>query len=163
MHHELYIRTSGVDHDIGNFAIKGIAQATELLQPLARIGSLQQRPVLVVTRALQNILHAGAQVHHRAACIQVGSVLRIENRPAAGSQHDALLRRQVANHFRFPPAETFLPFDFKNPRNRCTGTRFDLMVGINETLVQFLGQSASDSGFAGAHQADEKNIFGSHF
>jgi len=158
LHQQLYVRTAGVDDDVGYFLVQWFARAREFFQRLAGIAALQQGPVLVVAGALQNAADARAQVDHRTARLEIGATLGIENRAAAGRKDDVVLRRQVADDLSFALAKTLFPLDFKDQGNGRAGTRFDFMIGINETLVQPLCQRAADRCFAGAHQADQKNI-----
>ncbi|EEF27202.1 conserved hypothetical protein [Ricinus communis] len=120
----------------------------------ARIGRLQQRPVLVVRGALQDAVDAGAQVDHRAARLQQRAAVGVEDGAAAGGQHQAVLAAQLADDVGLAAAEAGLAFDFKDPRDRGAGARLDFVIGINKLQSQLAGQDAADGGFSCPHQAD---------
>jgi hypothetical protein len=55
LNHRLYVRPAGVDDEVGDLAVQRIAFRPELLEFAARVGGLQQRAVLVMRGALQDI------------------------------------------------------------------------------------------------------------
>ena len=90
--------------------------------------------------------------------LELRAAVGIEHGAAAGGQHDAALRGEVADDVRFAPAEARLAFDFEDPRDRGAGAGFDLMVGIDEALAQLARKQPADGGLARPHQADEDDV-----
>lgn len=58
---------TGIDGDMRNFPVERIANFEQFVQPRSRIGGLQKRAILVVSRAVEKILDAGAKVDDRAS------------------------------------------------------------------------------------------------
>ena len=156
--HRLYVRTASIDDYVGHFQVLRLALRGQVFQHLARIGRLQQRAVLVMAGAREDIAHAGAQVDHRAALFQKSAAFGIHHGAAAGGHDQALLGAQVTNHLGFAPAKARFSLDLEDPRDRRPGTGFDLMVGIDKAQAQLAGQDAPDRGFACAHEADKEDV-----
>eukprot|EP01022_Parablepharisma_sp_SALTPOND_P033114 TRINITY_DN881_c1_g1_i23.p1 TRINITY_DN881_c1_g1~~TRINITY_DN881_c1_g1_i23.p1 ORF type:complete len:1292 (+),score=465.19 TRINITY_DN881_c1_g1_i23:16524-20399(+) len=157
LYQELHVGPIGLDHEVGHVTVQRVALAREFFQLAARVGGLQQRAVLVAPGALEDLVDTGAQVDDGAALLEVFAILGAQDGAAAGGQHDVGLGRELADDLGFAAAEILLALDLEDHRDGRAGTRFDLVVRIDETLVELLGQGPAYGGLAGSHQADEED------
>ena len=148
----------GVHGEVRRLAVQRVPLRMQGLQARQRVLHLQQGALAVMLDPLVDLLRRRAQVDHLRVRPQGLAVGLAQHHAATGGQHDALLRGEVANHVRFALAKAGLAFDFKNQGNGRAGTRLDLMISIDKTLVQSFGQCATYRGLARAHQADKENI-----
>ena len=150
----MYVRTTGFNNDVGDVAVQGLARARQLFQSLARIGSLQQGTVLVVTGAVQDAADAGAQIDDRATRLQESAALRAEDRPAAGGHDDAAIGGQVANDFLLATTKALFALDLENQWNRGAGTGLNLVIGVKKGAIKSFRQRATDRCLTRTHQTD---------
>jgi len=66
---------AGVDGDVRNFAVERIAHFIQFIEPGAGVCSLQKRPILVVSRAIDQVLHARPQIDDGAPASKLVPVL----------------------------------------------------------------------------------------
>ena len=154
-HHRVAIRFDDVMRDL---AIERIAQRVEIDQARPRIGGLQHRPVATAAQALPEHLGPGVQVEHRAAFPQPRARSRTHHGTATRRQHDAGQLRELGDDRLFTIAEAGLALDLEDRRDADAQPRFELVVGVDETLVESLGERPPERGLSRAHQPDQKQI-----
>ncbi|MNR20729.1 hypothetical protein D3C85_1375860 [compost metagenome] len=148
----------GVDGQVGHFAIQRIALGKQFFQLGARIAGLQQRAALVVQGAGQNVVDLGAQIDHGAVAAQCQPVFRCQNGATPGGQHDVVHRAQFGNGVALPLAKALLTFDVEDGGDANTGAFFDFVIRVEKLFAGVAGKGAANRGFAGTHQADQKDI-----
>ena len=121
---------------------------------------MQQRPVFIVARALQQHFRLGMKVNHCAAPAQAAAVFLPRYRAAAGSQHDARQGGHLVDNGGFAQSEPLFAFHFENGGYRYAGAFANDLIAVVKRPLQLLGQLPSQGGFARPHQADEKDIMG---
>jgi len=77
------------------------------------------------------------------------AVCRIEDRAAAGGQHDAGLQGQVVDDGAFARPEARLTLEFEDQRYVRPGALFDFAVAVEEVAFEQTRELASDGGLAG--------------
>jgi hypothetical protein len=150
---------------VGDFPVQWFTRFHQANQTSARIiDILQQRPLLVATRAFNLLTYGSHQVYHDTALAQVLAILFGEHGAASGGQYYVIHRTQFLDHIAFPLAKAFFTLDIENPCDVGTCPFLDYLVGVEEILVQLFGQQPPNRGFAGAHWTDEKYVveFGCH-
>ena len=75
---------------------------------------LQQRPVFVVTGALDDAGHRGAQIDDDTPLTQKCPAFSIQDGTATGGKHNSLLRRKVGDHVRLALTKAVLAFDLED-------------------------------------------------
>lgn len=154
----LHALLAGMDDDMGGLGIQRIAQIMQFLQFGARVLRLQQGAVVVVTSPLPQIMHTAFQIDDRPMLFHRRAVLRVEHGTSAGRQDDVVILQQVMDHTALARPKASFPFDIEDMRDRHAGTALNLLVTIDESLIELLGQQLADRGLAGPHHADEDDI-----
>ena len=92
----LHALLAGVDHEVGDFPVERIALRVELLEPRQRVGGGEQRAVAIVAHALLEMRRAARAGRQPCRARRAAAVLLGEHRAAAGAEHDAVERAQLA-------------------------------------------------------------------
>ena len=148
----------GLDDEVRDFAVQGIAYQHELFENFAAVAIGQQWSLTAFERAPVLLLDRGEEIDNIAAGAEAGAVLRIDDGAAAGREHDAFLHRQVIDDLGFALAETVFAFFLKDERYVDTRAGFDFIVTVNERHVQRLRELPPDSGFACPHGTYQEQV-----
>ena len=147
---------SGVNNQIGDFPVQGVALFMKLAQLAERVWRLQKRTATIATGAAPQILRCCSKIDYPAAGFEKAAVDRRNYGPAACCQDDAFQGGQLFDHFLLARAKPGFAFNFKNDGDLDPGRTFDFSVGIEEFLVQASGKHASHGGFSRTHQTDQE-------
>ena len=111
-------------------------------------------------QALELGLQTGLQVDHEAALAHQPAVGFGQHRAAAGGQQQAFAGQQAGQGRGFALAEPGFADMFEDGADAGPGLLLDVMVGIDETQAETVGQAATDRGLARAHRADQDEVGG---
>ena len=149
---------TGVDGNVRNFPVERIANFEQFVQPRARIGSLQKRAILVVSRAVEKILHARPQIYDRASGAKPFSVLPGQHCASSGGEDDFVQCGQFVDDHRFAMAKSRLTFDLEDHGYFYPGSLLYHVVGVIKNFVQALRQHAANRSLARTHHPDQENV-----
>ena len=146
-------------HDVvRDLAIQGITQTQQLCQARTRVGGLQQGAVLVTRRALQRALDRSFEIDHGASLMQMATITRTHDGPAACGQHNMAPLCEHINDMLFALTKPVFTFNIEDPWNVGTSTRLDFMIRVEKLPMQQLGELPSNGGLARAHGPDQINV-----
>jgi len=140
-----------------NFAIQGITLFEQRFEPRARVFSLQQGAILVMTRTIEEFPDGPSQINHRTAFAKHPAIFGINDSTASAREYDVLEFSEFRQHRMFTGAESGFAFDIENKGNPDAGSPFDFVIGIVKLLAEASGQHSSDRRLARTHHSDEKN------
>ena len=152
--------TAGLDYQVGNIPVERITLLKNGIDACLRVARLQQRPILVVPRTIDQFTYRGTQIHDSAALTEQAPVLRIEYRSPASGQHNIVVLGQFPNDRPFTSTETFFALDIENNGYAHPRSLLDNVVGIVESLAQPSCQNPADGGLSRPHHPHQENIAG---
>jgi len=122
----------GVHHEMGHFTVERIAHPEQGREPRFGVRCLQQWAMTAVAGTLELLGHGTGEVGHLTACVQPGTVGRIEYGTAPGRKNDTVTRSQLLNHRAFTAAEPRLAFDIENQGDTGASLLLDRVVTVDK-------------------------------
>ena len=116
----------------GHCAVGITARGQQFRDTRSRIGHVEQRAVVVVADAPQNLVGAGVQADDDARALHRGAIGRIHQRAAAGRHDEARLCAQIGAHIGLDLPERGFAVLRKDARDRFARPRYDLVVHIDK-------------------------------
>ena len=110
-------------------------------------------PAPIAAGAFHDHVRSRFQIDDHAAFPQHTAVVFAQNRPAAGCQHHAGLRRGFLDDRLFAIAEAVLAFHVEDPRDVRAGALLHQLIGVLEVEAQGRREFAADGRLAGSHHA----------
>ena len=150
-------RGTGLDHQVGDFAVVRLAAGHPVAQRALGIGRGQQRAVAVAAGAAEQFVHAGPQIDDDAALVQPLAVFRRQDGAAAGGENNVAPLGTLFQCGGFPATETGLALDFEDYRHTHAATRLQLMIQIDEVAPQGARQAAAYGRLARPHHAHQEH------
>ena len=132
--------TPAFDDDVGDFAVIGAADFQEFLEAAPGVGHLEQRAAAVMAGTLPQDGRRHAQEHHHRALPQQRAVLGADHRTTTGGEHHVGFAGQIVEGLGFALAKPVLTFDLEDYRNLDPRPRLDLVIGVDETQAEPLGE-----------------------
>ena len=146
-----------IDEDVSLF-IERLTRGQQGADSSRRVRVVEQGPVRLVLDAFPDFFRRRPEADDERVRFQGGQILRIHRQAAAGGDDRARLLGEFLDHRGFHPAEGRFAVRGENVSNRPARARLDEVVGVEVFEMQLLGDEAADRGFAGAHEADERDI-----
>ena len=98
-------------------AVERVTQAVELLQASLRGSDFEQRSVLVITQAPENLIRRRMQINDLATPVQIVAIDLTQNCTAACSQDAPDILRQAVNHVLLKITKSLFTFAIKKFTN----------------------------------------------
>ena len=146
---------TSINNDVCGLPIQGVPNSVKLFQSRQRVGHVQQGAIPIMPSALIEQNRGNIQIDHPPGFVEPSAIFRVDNNAPPCCQNNSIRSGELLDSLSLPPPKAFLAFDFKDGRNRNTGSIDDLMVGIQERPRQAFGDLAPDGRFSSPHQSDE--------
>lgn len=147
----------GDRNNVSRRYIQGLPHPHDFFELCPSLAVLKQWPITVALSAGNKRIDWGLQINHDPATFQRISIHLRENGSATCRHNYIVALGQLIDNCRLAAPESFFALDFENERNTGARPPLDFMIGIDEFLMQQLGQMAPNRGFAGTHGANKKN------
>src|ERR1700687_4379979 len=155
--HPAHLPPGGRRTRLGNLAIQRLAHAHQLLEPGLRIGAVQQRPMTRAPGTLGLLRDRSLEIDHPAAAGEFAAIVGVQDRTAAGGEHDARAGGEFGDDLALAAAEARFTLALEDQRDIGAAAPLDLVVAIVERIVEHPRQAFGHRGLARAHRADEKD------
>jgi len=147
----------GIDEHIG-LLVKRRAHRQQVANLLLRIGIVEQGTMRLVPDTFPDFFRRRPQADQQGVRLQLREVGVVRRQPAAGGNNRASPQREFLDDAVSERTEGGLAVVLENFRDAFAGARLDDVVGVEEREVHLRGDQLADGGFAGSHEADERNV-----
>jgi hypothetical protein len=152
-----YGRAACFNHKARAVAVQRIAQGVEVAQTTQRISDLQERAVLIMAQATENVVRRGMQINRAAALLQVFAIGCPEYGATPGGQDTQFFPGEFINDALFKVAKRVFAFPLKKLTDGHANSALDDLVRIEKRPAQTTRELTPYSGFSGAGETDEGN------
>src|SRR5487761_2624919 len=131
----LYALFASMNDMICHRGIKCITLFKQLLQLGSRIGSLQQRAIVVMTGTLPQIMHPAFQIDYNSVPFQNITIVCFEYRAATGSQYYVVELYQILNDRTFSLTKALLALNVEYMGYFHAGAFLYFLIAIDECFT----------------------------
>ena len=155
----------GFDFFVSGFLVEGDAVVEEGADGVLGVVIVEEGAVAVAGGAAEDFLGGDDEPDDVAELAEEEAVFGAFDDAAAGGDDLALLFfvEEGLEDGAFVVAEGGFALGGEDFGDGVAGALDDEVVGIDEGVVEDVGEFAADGGLAGAHEANEDNVLGGHF
>jgi hypothetical protein len=158
LRHLIMTQSRGVDPEICGLTVKLSPQRQKIIELLARVFGLQERPLTAPACSFKENVGAGIQPGNDADFFQSLAIGLTNYQSSSGGENDTADSHQVLERALFDIAKVLFPFSQEDFRNAATLVLRHKFVGIHEAMTGQSGESSANRRFPAAHESNEDQI-----